>query len=103
MRLIFERCQAENSGTRCENKIKPVQAKGSFRTIIYAFTITLLICLGAIGVYYAIQKEFFKDMPCLRFLRSHSSDVTRNMPFMNANFSFNKLDDEQIITQNENP
>jgi hypothetical protein len=83
--------------------MKVVKAKGSFRTIIYAFTITLLICLGAIGVYYAIQKDIFKDVPCLRFLRGHSTDVTRNMPFMNANFSFNKLDDEQIITQNENP
>jgi len=80
-----------------------VQPKGSFRTIIYAFTITMLVCLVAIGFYYAIQKDYFKEMSCLRFLRNHSTDVTRNMPFMNANFSFNKLDDEQIITQNENP
>ena len=73
------------------------------RSVLYGFTITLFICLSLIGVYYAIQKDYFRNT--YFFIRSflNSNNSRPHVPFARThnNFSFNKLEDEQGIIQNE--
>lgn len=91
-------------GTRCEKRVKSNEStqtkeRSSFRFLIYAFTITLSICLVSIGIYYSIQKGY------LQKLRQNIPFLNRTRTASNSNrdmsFSFNKLEDEQSIVQND--
>ena len=109
-------CAENYNGTRCHNFMAPYSNKqtetSTLRHVIYGFTLTLLVCLLVIGVYYSIQKGFWKQANVANFVsrfnfrNSHSgggggSPGHRGMQFIRTNFNFNKLDDEQSITQNE--
>lgn len=104
--LINLSCLETYNGTRCEHFITPAEnkqtEKSAFRTVIYGFSITLLICLLSLGTYYMIQKGYLRNVSgFISRLRTEGSSSIRNTPIISRGFNFNRLEDEQSITQNE--
>lgn len=103
-------CQDSFTGSRCsllkEKTTSQSKGRSTFRSIIYAFTFTLAICLVSMGIYYLVQNGYFRNINMMNPL-SKANVLGSNRTaggagsFFRTNFSFNKLEDEQIITQNE--
>ena len=107
---MLQSCPDLFNGTRCQNQYSSVEnkqvEKSTLRRVIYGFSITLLICLIAIGAYYTLLKDYWLTTYIRNFFsrfsfRSDGSSTNRSVHFIRTNFNFNKLDDEQSITQNE--
>lgn len=77
--------------------------------LIYGLTVTIIICLCLIGIYYSFQRGYFDNINLNIFNRirilggqgSSSGAGTTSGPFTRTNLIFNKLEDEQNIVQNE--
>ena len=72
--------------------------KNTMLSVVYGFTFALCLCLLVVVVYMGIQRDVFRrayDM--LTGRRTHHVPLARH----HANFSFNKLEDEQGIIQTE--
>ena len=91
-------CAEGFNGSRCEKEmILKSKEKSSFRIVIYAFVVTITICLITIGVYYSLQKGYLNN-----FGRFNPFSSRKNISNLGrSGFSFNKLEDEQIIVQND--
>ena len=94
-------------GERCSKITKNLNDENgnrkTWRSIIYAFTLTMAICLLAIGIYYTLQRGCLRNVKILDRFKSGTghSPSSGSQSFFRTNFTFNKLEDEQVITQNE--
>lgn len=89
------------NGTRCKESIenRPIyRTRSSLKFIIYALTITFLVCLFVVGCFYSLQKSNIREIPHLDHIRQ-STFLARNR--FQKDFGFSKLEDEQIIIQND--
>lgn len=77
---------------------RPYKTKSSLKFIIYALTITFLVCLFVVGCFYSMQKSNIREISQLDQIR-RSTFSARNR--FQKDFGFSKLEDEQIIIQNE--
>jgi hypothetical protein len=114
---LFQSCPRGFTGERCSLVDVEEQAKiserSTLRSIIYGFTVTMAVCLLALTGYYLYQNDHLRRIPVLnRFFNKNGSNYSPSSQraggngngstsFFRTNFNFNKLDDEQIITQNE--
>jgi hypothetical protein len=106
-------CPDHYNGTRCEHFLEPVSSKNkqpgssssSWGGFFYGFSIVLLLCGLAMAGYVLISKGYLSNVRDYFSRHSlgngHGSASSRGMEFVRTNFNFNKLEDEQSITQNE--
>lgn len=87
--------------TNFEEKVafRPINKSKSFlKFIIYSLAITFLVCLFVVGCFYSMHYAKVNRLPDLDRI-SRASFSTRNR--FQKDFRFSKLEDEQIIIQNE--
>ncbi|RNA43854.1 von Willebrand factor D and EGF domain-containing -like isoform X2 [Brachionus plicatilis] len=92
---------ASYNGTKCEQKVDfrlLNRHKSSLKFIIYALAIIFLVCLILVGCYYSMHKANLKNLPHLDRIR-RTTFSPRNR--FQKDFGFSKLEDEQIIIQND--
>ncbi|CAF0716839.1 unnamed protein product [Brachionus calyciflorus] len=106
-------CLEGFNGTRCEFEIvfNPIyQARSYLKFIIYSLALTLSICLIAIGCGYSFQNGNLKNVYLRRNLHRNLPRMPNIYPFgrknhgtslLKGDFSFNKLEDEEILVQND--
>lgn len=103
---IIKRCPNGYTNSRCSKKISEVPyAYRSSKAVFYAITVTIIICLIAIGAYYSIQRGYFQNMLPINLrtkLETKTSDDREQLNSTESNRSnihFNKLIEDEI--QNE--
>ena len=102
--LQWNRCPNDFEDIRCSKKSSKIPTEYLARkSLFYAISITIIICLIAIGAYYSLQKGYLdRILPSnlrskLNNLNNSSNNIEENDTSTRSNIQFNKLIEDEVI------